>query len=506
MEKSMRLEVEHGVKSPLRVAMAILLMMIVTTVMTGCGVGAEEEVQAASEDATGGADACQNVPNGDYCSDGFGLIEGDLLQCVDDRLVSRTPCAYGCNPQPYGTNDRCFSRAELMNLVCENRSDGSFCASTAPEYAGSADLIYCEGGKLAGEEECTSKCAPQMPGLNDFCVDDSQQQEPCAGLPTGDYCSETLGLLQGSLVTCEAGRMTFNEFCGTCRVNGSNVNDTCEEVVSQTACSGTADGMVCASDLGNLILYSGEESDVVECFHGEVYSFSACPYGCLNAHCEEPVSQTCAGKSNGTYCGSDLSNHSGDPNSVVSCFEGSVIAESTPCDVGCVNGVCTTGPVEPTCRVVRTYPIAANSFTDGCDVGAYHIWMANCDDPIGNQVTCRVSKCPNGGGPSSSIRWWWVTGVKPPTATPGNPNSNNYCIRDAGTSCDSLSCCRSTGPWPSGQSELEFTTNIFPDPSYVNPSRNHEAKDMYFQSSGGDSALAFWWTMARAVSFEIVCE
>ena len=159
---------------------------------------------------------------------------------------------------------------------------------------------------------------------------------------------------------------------------------------------------------------------------------------------------------------------------------------------------------EPDCYIKRVYPSSSTSYTS-CSTSADHaLYKAKSEDPVGNYADITFTKCPSGGGPSTNVSYWVVTGVDAPSDPLLCMNFN-----EPPQSCGSLSCCRTTGTWYSSQDSKTVSTKLWPSASDINPSNEGQKKSIYIETGGGaspgDETKPIWYS-AKSVMFEIVCD
>ncbi|MFV8751115.1 M23 family metallopeptidase [Nannocystaceae bacterium ST9] len=111
------------------------------------------------------ASPCAGLPAGDYCGfnaqlDGYAGDPSDLVTCDQGQVVNVTPCEYGCDEMPPGTDDEC---SELDEPSCGNGvvDPGEQCDSGTNGQT-CAGLGFDEGDLIC--DECqfdTSGCCDQ---------------------------------------------------------------------------------------------------------------------------------------------------------------------------------------------------------------------------------------------------------------------------------------------------------------------------------------------------------
>src|SRR5262249_2205082 len=122
----------------------------------------------------GGGAQCANDPGvGDNCGDEHVISGGDsstLYHCNGPGPATViTHCAYGCQDEPPGVNDKCKPPPAVMCV--NNPGVGDNCGDQSVISGGVATSLYhCNGaGAATLLEACAHGCLHQPPGINGAC-------------------------------------------------------------------------------------------------------------------------------------------------------------------------------------------------------------------------------------------------------------------------------------------------------------------------------------------------
>jgi hypothetical protein len=126
--------------------------------------------------ANGGAqDPCSTAPSGGYyCGQSpqwAGGTKDVLYLCQNGATASMTPCQYGCEVEPAGTNDQCNPGPPDP---CSSAPSGGYYCGQSPQWAGGTkDVLYdCQNGKTVSMTPCPYGCIVEPAGTNDQCMPD----------------------------------------------------------------------------------------------------------------------------------------------------------------------------------------------------------------------------------------------------------------------------------------------------------------------------------------------
>jgi GH25 family lysozyme M1 (1,4-beta-N-acetylmuramidase) len=267
--------------------------------------GSLEELRAfAGGGAPPGSGPCTGKEAGLWCGSGLGLEMSTLYRCTgapQPQTVQK--CAYGCQVNPPGVNDACYSSPG----PCSGKQAGLWCGA---ELGLDGNTLYtCSGGRDAKvKEHCSYGCQINPPGVNDVCK--PQPAGPCSGRQAGLWCGSEIGLDGSTLYRCSGGPdAAVAESCAYgCQVNPPGVNDACKGPPPPPPgpCTGKEAGLWCGAQLG---LDAGK---LYSCDGGpDAVVSQVCTNGCqinplgTDDECKAPTGP-CTGKEAGLWCGAAL--------------------------------------------------------------------------------------------------------------------------------------------------------------------------------------------------------
>jgi GH25 family lysozyme M1 (1,4-beta-N-acetylmuramidase) len=289
-----------------------------------CAYGCQVNPPGVNDACYSSAGPCSGKAAGLWCGQELGLDGNTLFRCSGGRDASVAEhCSYGCQINPPGVNDVCKPQPRGP---CSDRQPGLWCGG-AIGLDGNT-LYRCSGGPGAEvAESCAYGCQLNPPGVADQC-----KSGPCLGREAGLWCGAQLGLDGSKLYSCDGGPdPTIAEACANgCQMNPPGVNDECKAPAGP--CTGKSAGLWCGEQLGLAAgtLYSCNGSPDADAVQG-------CDQGCRSnppGVDDQCYDANCTGRDDGAYCGSD--SVGGNPALLYQCAAGSVDSFSV-CANGCVS-------------------------------------------------------------------------------------------------------------------------------------------------------------------------
>lgn len=312
-------------------------LSVVNVCSGGCKPMPEGSDDQCFTEAGGGnpASACAGVGDGLYC--GGDTIVGDaatLYQCSGGNISVVSECQYGCKVNLPGTNDEC--KSQNSSSSCAGAASGYYCGGNG--VSGDPNTLYhCSNGTLSVTKVCQYGCQPMAAGQDDVCKTSGGGGGGCAGAANGLYCGGNgVSGDPGTLYLCSNGTLSVSKVCQYgCQPMAAGQDDACKTSGGGGGgCAGAANGLYCG---GNGV--TGDPGTLYLCSNGNLSVSQVCQYGCqpmaagLDDACKSSGgSLSCAGSSNGYYCGGN--GVPGNTNTLYLCSNGTMSVVQV-CPNGC---------------------------------------------------------------------------------------------------------------------------------------------------------------------------